>query len=172
MEKKIGALVMGKAEFGPRSLGNRSIIAVTDDDQVQKFINSNIKKRPSFQPFCPSILYEEKDRLFETSYFNKHMTCAFKMKEEHIGKIPASVHVDGTARVQFVNEEVNPHFYKLLKLIKKKTGYGVLINTSYNLHGRTIVRTANDALTDFIDCNLDFLVLGNYLVLPQRKVLS
>ena len=99
---------------------------------VSNGINGSIKNRPLFQPFCPSILEEERERLFEKSYPNKHMTCAFRMKEEHRKKIPASVHVDGTGRAQFVEEKDNPMYYRYLKELKKLTGYGVSINTSFN----------------------------------------
>ncbi len=105
VEGKVGALFHGRMEWGPRALGNRSIIAACNDAEITKKINGSIKNRPLFQPFCPSILEEERERLFETSYPNKHMTCAFRMKHEHREKIPASVHIDGTGRAQFVEEK-------------------------------------------------------------------
>ena len=127
-------------------------------------INLNIKKRPKYQPFCPSCLEEERERLFIKSYPNKHMTAAFRLKKEFANKIPSACHIDLTARPQFVDKTDNPDFYKLLVLMKEKTGYGILINTSFNKHGRTIVRTAKDSIIDFLDCKLDFLILGDYLI--------
>jgi carbamoyltransferase len=164
LEGKIGALTTGDMEFGPRALGHRSIIALPNNESIRTRINSEIKRRPWYQPLCPSILEEDRERLFEKSYKNKHMTCAFRMKKDYMGAVPSAVHIDGTARAQFVDEECDENYFKLLKIIKDKTGYGVIINTSFNLHGRTMVRTGKDAITDFLDCNLDFLLLDKWLV--------
>ncbi len=160
----IGALFQGKMEWGPRALGNRSIIALANDNTTRVKMNKEIKKRPEFQPFCPSILIDEKERLFKSAYNNKHMTCAFRMKEEFIKDLPSAVHIDGTARVQFVSKEDNENYYLLLQEVKTLTGFGVLINTSFNKHGRTIVETPQDAIDDFIDTDLNFLMIGSYLV--------
>jgi len=164
---KVCALFHGRMEFGPRALGNRSIIANPMNEDSREKINSQIKKRPSYQPFCPSILEEERERLFSKSFKHKHMAIAFRMKEKHIKNLPCAVHVDGTARPQFVEEDDNPNYYRYLKELKKITGYGVSLNTSFNLHGRTIVRTPSDAVRDFLDCNLDELFIEGYRV--RRK---
>jgi carbamoyltransferase len=161
---KICALFHGKMEFGPRALGNRSIVASPMFEDTRQRINSTVKRRPSYQPFCPSILEEERNRLFEKSFSHKFMAIAFRMNEEFIQDLPCAVHVDGTARPQFVEEEDNPNYYKYLKALKNITGYGVSLNTSFNLHGRTIVRTPKDALIDFIDCNIDELYIEGYRV--------
>ena len=161
---KICALFHGRMEFGPRALGNRSIIANPMLEDTRKKINSNIKKRPSYQPFCPSILEDERERLFKDSFPHKHMAIAFRMRDEFIEDLPCAVHVDGTARPQFVEEKDNPQYYLYLKTLKKITGYGVSLNTSFNLHGRTIVRSPKDAVIDFIDCNLDELFIEGYRV--------
>jgi carbamoyltransferase len=95
------------------------------------------------------------------------MAIAFRMKEEYIKDLPCAVHVDGTARPQFVEEKDNPNYYRYLKELKNITGYGVSLNTSFNLHGRTIVRTPKDAVVDFIDCNIDDLYIEGYRV--RRK---
>jgi len=164
VDGKIGALFHGRCEFGPRALGNRSIIADVRNQDIQKIINKDIKNRPLFQPFCPSMVIDERERLFERSYDNKHMTIAFKLKEEFKDEIPGSVHVDLTARVQFVSPEDNPNYYNMIKKVKELTGFGVIINTSFNKHGRTMVLTPKDAITDFKDTNLDFMVMEGYLV--------
>jgi len=161
---KICSLFHGKMEFGPRALGNRSIIGNPMLEDTRQRINSTVKRRPSYQPFCPSILEEERERLFKDSFPHKHMAIAFRMKEEHIKNLPCAVHVDGTARPQFVEEQDNPNYYKYLKELKNIMGYGVSLNTSFNLHGRTIVRTPEDAVVDFIDCNLDELFIEGYRV--------
>jgi len=161
---KICSLFHGRMEFGPRALGNRSIIGNPMLEDTRQRINSTVKRRPSYQPFCPSILEEERDRLFKDSFPHKHMAIAFRMKKEHIKNLPCAVHVDGTARPQFVEEEDNPNYYRYLKELKNIMGYGVSLNTSFNLHGRTIVRTPQDAVVDFIDCNLDELFIEGYRV--------
>jgi carbamoyltransferase len=165
---KICALFQGKMEFGPRALGNRSIIANPMFEDTRQKINSTVKRRPHYQPFCPSILEEERERLFRSSFSHKHMAIAFRMKDEFIKDLPCAVHVDGTARPQFVEEKDNPNYFRYLRALKDITGYGVSLNTSFNLHGRTIVRTPEDAVIDFIDCNIDELFIEGYRV---RRVL-
>jgi len=164
VDGKIGAIFHGRMEWGPRALGNRSIIANVKDRNIHKKMNLEIKRRPEFQPFCPSILAEEKDRLFTSVYLNKHMTTACRIKDEFRDEIPGSVHVDGTARAQFVEEYDNPNYYRLLKKVKELTGFGVVINTSFNKHGRTIVESPKDAIVDFIDTDMDYLVIEGILV--------
>ena len=164
---KICALFHGSMEFGPRALGNRSIVANPMIEDTRQKINSTVKRRPAYQPFCPSILEEERERLFHDSFPHKHMAIAFRMKEEFIKFLPCAAHIDGTARPQFVEEGDNPNYYKFLKELKALTGYGVSLNTSFNLHGRTIVRTPKDAIVDFIDCNIDELFIEQFKV--KRK---
>ena len=161
---KICSIFQGRMEFGPRALGNRSIIASPMLEGTRKKINSTVKRRPSYQPFCPSILEDERERLFKNSFPHKYMAIAFRMKDEFVKDLPCAVHVDGTARPQFVEEKDNPDYYRYLVALKDITGYGVSLNTSFNLHGRTIVRTPNDAVVDFIDCNIDELFIEGYRV--------
>src|SRR3989344_477503 len=163
-QEKIGAIFHGKMEWGPRALGNRSILASPLKIDFRDRINKEIKRRPAFQPFCPSILEEERERLFDKSYENKHMTCAFHMKKEFAEQLQSAVHIDGTARAQFVEEKDNPQYYRILKKVKELTGFGVIINTSFNKHGRTIVESPNDAIRDFIDTDMDYLVIEGFLV--------
>jgi carbamoyltransferase len=163
-EGKVIALVNGRMEFGPRALGNRSIVANPAIQEIRDRINSTVKRRPSYQPFCPSILESERDRLFHSSFPHKHMAIAFRMKEEFHTKLPSAIHVDGTARPQFVEASDNSEYYKFLLAVKGATGFGVVLNTSFNLHGRTVVRTADDAITDFLDCNLDHLYIDGYKI--------
>lgn len=161
---QIGGLFQGRMEFGPRALGNRSIIGNASNDKTRYVLNKIIKGRPNFQPFCPSILEEDRNILFEKSYPNKHMTCAFKMKEEYVKHLPSAVHVDNTARPQFVEKEDNENFYLILKEIKKIIGFGVVVNTSFNKHGRTMVLTPDDAIKDFLDSKMDFIFFEEILV--------
>lgn len=158
----------GKMEYGPRALGNRSILADPRSNKVKDIINNTIKRRAWYQPFCPSVLESERKRLFENSYKHKHMAIAFYVKEKYRDKIPAIMHIDGTARPQFVEKEDNPIYHKFLTKFKKLTNYGIILNTSFNLHGRTIVMTPEDALTDFIDCGLNYLFLGKHLIKVKK----
>ena len=164
---KIISVYQGKMEFGPRALGNRSVLADPRNPETRDKINSTVKRRPWFQPFCPSVLEKERERLFEKSYNHKYMAIAFRIKKEFWDKLPSAMHIDGTARPQFVEENNNPNYYKLIKKFKELTGYGIVVNTSFNLHGRTIVRTPEDAITDFIDCNIDAMFIEGFLV--ERK---
>lgn len=161
---KIIGIFHDRMEYGPRALGNRSILADPRNDSVKEDLNNKIKKREWFQPFCPSILESERDKLFESSYNNKHMSCAFSMKKEYHTILPAIIHIDGTARAQFVDSNDNPNYHQLLCALRQETGYGVVLNTSFNKHGRTMVMSPEHAIIDFIDCNLDHLLLSGYLV--------
>tara|TARA_B110000967_G_C18896961_1_gene571433 strand:+ start:2539 stop:4386 length:1848 start_codon:yes stop_codon:yes gene_type:complete len=163
-EGKIGAIFHGRMEYGPRSLGNRSIVASPTDSSIRSRMNLSIKKRPEFQPFCPSMLEEEKDRLFDNAYSNKHMSMAFRLKKEFYDVLPSAIHVDKTARVQFVTEKDNKNYHLLLTEVKRITGYGVILNTSFNKHGRTVVEEPRDAIVDFLDTNMDYLVIEGLLV--------
>ena len=163
-QKKVIALYHGKMEFGPRALGNRSILANPSDKLTRDKINQKIKKRPLYQPFCPSVLEEERVRLFENSFQHKYMATAFVMKKKYWKDLPSAIHIDGTARPQFLEKKDNEQYYKLLKKVKALTGFGIVINTSFNLHGRTIVNTPEDALVDFFDCKMDELYIQGYRV--------
>jgi carbamoyltransferase len=154
----------GRMEFGPRALGNRSIIANPLDPNARDRINNEIKRRHKFQPFCPSVLESERETLFQTSFAHKHMAIAFRIKEKYREKLDSAIHVDGTARPQFVEKQDNPDFFKLISTVKNKTGFGIVLNTSFNLHGRPVVFNADHAIDDFLDCGLDYLFINGYKV--------
>lgn len=166
----IGAIFHGRCEYGPRALGNRSILADSRRADSRERINTVIKGRPLFQPFCPSILEEDRLELFYRSYPNKHMTCAFRMKEYYVKEFPSAVHIDGTCRPQFVEKQDNPNFYRLLKKVKDIIGKGILINTSFNKHGRTIVLKPEDAIIDFIDSRMDFICIEGKFITKNQKI--
>jgi carbamoyltransferase len=168
-ENAIVGIFQSKMEFGPRALGNRSILANPSDPSLRERLNVSIKRRPPWQPFCPVVLNNERNRLFTDSFDHKHMAIAFRVKSEHIDRIPSAVHVDGTARPQFVSEEDNTSLFRILTRLKELTGYGVAINTSFNLHGRTIVMSPSDAIDDFLDCNLDYLYIEGFRV--SKKII-
>jgi carbamoyltransferase len=156
---RIIGVVSGRMEYGPRALGNRSILANPALAATRERINVRVKRRPAFQPCCPSILEEERERLFEASFPHKHMAIAFRMRDAFRAALAGAVHVDGTARAQFVERSDNPEFHRLLERLRELTGFGAAINTSFNLHGRAIVRTAEDAIRDFLDCGIDELYM-------------
>ena len=161
---KICSVFRGKAEYGPRALGHRSILANPTDPNARDAINNKFKRREWFQPFCPIMTDDEAERILQHYYPNKHMTCAFRVKSEFATSIPSVVHVDNTARAQIINKADEPFIYELMVKLKKISGFAVLLNTSFNLHGRAMVNTPQHAFDDFIDCGLDYLVLENYLI--------
>ena len=161
---KIIGVFNGKMEFGPRALGNRSIIANPFDNNARSRINNEIKRRHKFQPFCPSVLEEDRLKLFEESYSHKHMAIAFRMKKNFLKSLSSAIHIDGTARPQFVEKKDNSEFYNLIKAVKKETGFGIVINTSFNLHGRPVVYNVDHAIDDFLDCRLDKLFINGFEV--------
>ncbi|MGC8478587.1 MAG: carbamoyltransferase C-terminal domain-containing protein [Candidatus Micrarchaeia archaeon] len=137
----------GRMEYGPRALGNRSILAPSGNEDVKDRLNLYVKKREWFQPFAPSLLEEDCQRIFEydSKGVPRYMTMAYKSKQEVKDLLKAVVHVDGTGRPQAVGDE-NPAYRDLLKHIKKGTGYGIMLNTSFNIHGEPIVMSPHDAL--------------------------
>ena len=167
-ENKIIGNFFGNIEFGPRALGHRSILANPFFEDTRDKINLQIKKRPWYQPLCPSILEEDREEIFEKSFNHKYMSTAFKAKSKFKDIMPSALHVDLTARPQFVTKDSNFSFWLLLRKIKEKHNFGVLLNTSFNLHGRTNVLRPEDAIIDFLDCNLDELYINSYKV--KKKI--
>ncbi len=137
----------GRMEYGPRALGNRSIVGSSSSEQVKELLNMKVKRREWFQPFAPSVLESEVERLFEydNKGYDKFMTSAYAMKKEHLMRERSVVHVDGTARPQMVGDE-NLEYKELLAGVKKQTGFGIVLNTSFNIHGSPIVMSPSDAL--------------------------
>lgn len=163
---KVVAWFQGSAEFGPRALGNRSILANPTNKEVGDLVNNKIKFRESYRPFCPSVLEEDFNLFFEGKQpLAANMTITYDVKPEIIDKIPAVVHIDNTARIQTVNIEQNELFYKFLIELKHLNGIGMSLNTSFNKKHEPIVNSPLDALATFYSCGLDALVIGNYLVL-------
>lgn len=159
------AWFQGRMEFGPRALGNRSILANPGNPKMQEILNSKIKFRESFRPFCPSVLEEDVSLYFEGAQKKSpHMTITFDVNAWGQESLPSVVHVDKTARIQSVNIEDNPRFYSLLTELKKINGHGVVMNTSFNLSHEPIVCSPRDALASFYASGIDLLILGNYLI--------
>lgn len=163
-EGKLIAWVQGRAEFGPRALGNRSILADPRDPAMKDRINERVKFREHYRPFAPSILHEFGPDYFEDYQETPYMERALRFKTEVTNRVPAVVHVDGTGRLQTVKRDWNPRFHHLLKAFHAQTGVPVLLNTSFNVMGKPIVHTVEDAVGVFLTCGLDALVMGDYLI--------
>lgn len=156
------------AEIGPRALGNRSIIASPIPHWMKDHINHDIKKREWYRPFAPAVLHEYQQSVFDLDYFSPYMLVTSGVKEEWKNRIPAVVHIDGSSRFQSVTPETNNKFHKLISSFHKKSGVPVLLNTSFNGPREPIVETPYDAIKSLHNCNLDFLVLGNYVVVQNK----
>ncbi len=162
-DEKVIGFFDGQAEFGPRALGSRSILADPRNKNAQKLLNEKIKKRESFRPFAPSILEEYGGEYFENYQFTPFMERVLQIKKEKRKFIPAVTHVDGSGRLQSVSKELRPRYHALITEFYKITGIPILINTSFN-ENEPVVNKPEEALDCFLRTNLDVLVLGNYLL--------
>ena len=154
----------GGSEFGPRALGNRSILADPREAKMKDIINERVKHRQPFRPFAPIVLAERAEEIFEECVESPFMLLAMKVRPEWRDKIPAVVHVDGTARVQTVCQDNNERLYKLLKEFDAITGVPVLLNTSFNVKGEPIVEEPQDAVECFLSTGIDYLALQDVLI--------
>lgn len=172
-----------RSEFGPRALGNRSILADPRDEKMQKKLNLKIKYREGFRPFAPSVMEEDYNKFFEGNSPNPYMLLVKNVKSEILEEVPKNysklffleklytkrsklqsiTHVDFSARIQAVSKQTNVKFWMLLNEFKKLTGMGVLINTSFNVRGEPIVNSPTDAFKCFMNTEMDYLVIENYL---------
>ena len=172
----------GRMEFGPRALGNRSILGDPRSENMQKNLNLKVKYRESFRPFAPSVLRDEVNNWFEMNTDSPYMLMVSNIKKEKSidmseeqkklfgidllnikrSEIPAVTHVDYSARIQTVSKETNEIYFNLIKKFKEKTNCPVLVNTSFNIRGEPIVNTPLDAYKCFMGTELDILVLGNF----------
>lgn len=160
---KIIGWFQGRMEFGPRALGSRSILASPLHEDMQARLNE-VKDREDFRPVAPVVTEEDAAEWFENAKQSPYMLFVYPVRKDKQALIPAVTHVDGTARIQTVNEAQHPAYYQLLQAFKKKTGVPVLINTSFNTLGKPIVCTPRDALECFWSSPFDALVIGSFLV--------
>ena len=192
-EEKVIGLFDGRMEFGPRALGNRSIIADCRFPKMQSRINLKVKYRESFRPFAPIVLKErsrdyfdlecESPYMLKVGFVNKNRCYPFNIDERlkdssddmikvisvPRSDIPAVTHVDYSARIQTVDEDRNPNIYSILKKYEELTGYGVLVNTSFNVRGEPIVCTPKDAYECFMRTDIDVLVLGQFILYKEEQ---
>ena len=179
----------GRAEFGPRSLGNRSILGDPRSPNMQKILNLKVKYRESFRPFAPSVLENDTKNWFEINIESPYMLMVANVKSNKIfslteeekklfgidklnikrSEIPAVTHVDYSARIQTVNYKKNPIYHDLITKFKEKTGCPILINTSFNVRGEPIVNTPMDAFNCFMGTELDTLVVGNCFLSKKKQ---
>lgn len=166
-ENQIVARFQGAMEWGPRALGNRSILTRAVDPAVTGKLNRMLD-RSDFMPFAPALLDEDADRYCLGAAAARHaaefMTVCFDCTETMRRAHSPIVHVDGTARAQLVRQETNPGFHRILTLLKEHVGSSVVLNTSFNIHEEPIIRTPDEAVAAFVKAGLDALVIGNYLV--------
>jgi carbamoyltransferase len=150
-------------EWGPRALGNRSILADPRKPEMKEILNQRIKRRESFRPFAPSILLESVDEYFEQNYPDPFMIKVYLIRPDKRPLVPAVTHVDGTGRLQTVAEEDNPLYWRLIKEFEQITQIPMLLNTSFN-ENEPIVCHPREALDCFLRTKMDVLVLGPYLM--------
>ncbi len=161
---QIVAWFQGRMEWGPRALGNRSILGNPTVRGTADRINEIIKFRENWRPFCPSILKEYGSEILDTTHDSPFMTFCFNVRDSWRSRIPEIVHVDGTARPQFVSKEQNPLYYELIQKFHALTGVPLVINTSLNRRGEPMVCSPEDALRMFDGSGLRYLAIGNYLI--------
>jgi carbamoyltransferase len=163
-DEKVVGWFQGRSEFGPRALGNRSILADPRNPSMKDVLNARVKFRQAFRPFAPIVLAERASEIFEGDEESPFMLLAKGVNPAWRDKIPAIVHVDGTARVQTVRRDQNERLYLLLQEFDKLTGVPVLLNTSFNIKGEPIVETPADAMRCFLSTGIDYLVLHDMLI--------
>ena len=162
VEGNVVGWYQGKMEWGPRALGNRSIIADPRNAKMKDILNEKIKHRESFRPFAPCILEEYTSEYFDVDVSSPYMLLVAPVKKPE--KIPAVTHVDGTARLQTVSKDINLLFYNLITEFYKITGIPVLINTSMNVRGEPIVDTPEQAYNMIVKTDMDYIVMGDYII--------
>ncbi|MCJ7736074.1 MAG: hypothetical protein MUQ10_02005 [Anaerolineae bacterium] len=150
-------------EFGPRALGNRSILADPRRPDMKDILNARVKHRESFRPFAPSVLEECSNEFFVAACPSPYMIVVFDVRPEKRAVVPAITHVDGTGRVQTVSQKANPRYWTLIKEFEKITGVGMVLNTSFNVMGEPIVCRPSEAIECFLNTGIDRLIIGNYL---------
>jgi len=186
---KIVGWFQGRMEWGPRALGNRSILGDVRNEKMQKKLNLKIKYRESFRPFAPSVLMEDVKDFFKSGHSSPYMLLITDVVENRLSKLPANfeklplkkklyckrsdiqaiTHLDFSARLQTVHRETNYRYWMLINEFKKKTKYGIVVNTSFNVRGEPIVCSPDDAYRCFMRTEMDYLVMGNYLFDKKKQ---
>lgn len=168
-KQKIVGWFQGRAEIGPRALGNRSILSDARDVKIKDLINKKIKHREPFRPFAPVVLLERAHEFFDISQPDPFMTLAPQIHPDKVHLIPAAAHVDGTGRIQTIERSANPLYYGLIEEFAKITGIPVILNTSFNRQ-EPVVNSPSDAISCFLRTEMDVLVLGNYYTTDHNSL--
>jgi carbamoyltransferase len=188
-EGQVVGWYQGRQEFGPRALGNRSILGDARNPEMQRRLNLKIKFREGFRPFAPSVLAEEAGRYFQLDRASPYMLLVAPVREAHRQELPpgyaqmpmrekldvqrstlpAITHIDFSARIQTVHADTNPRYYRLLQAFKETTGQGLVVNTSFNVRGEPVVCSPEEAFRCFVRTQMDHLVMGNYLFDKNRQ---
>ena len=161
---KLLGWMQGRAEFGPRALGNRSILADPRDPEMKQKINAKVKFREEFRPFAPSVLHEFGEQYFENYVETPYMERALRFRPEVRDRVPAVVHIDQSGRLQSVKFDSNPRFYRLIQSFHRISGVPIVLNTSFNMMGKPIIHCVEDAVGVFLTTGLDALAIGDYLI--------
>jgi len=154
----------GRAEYGPRALGNRSILADPRRAEMTDIVNARVKHREGFRPFAPAVLAHALGDYFEALGPAPFMLKVWPVRPDKRSVIPAVTHVDGTGRVQTVTPESNPRFYRLIEAFDARTGVPVVLNTSFNVRGEPIVCSPDDALDCYLGTQIDAMAIGPFLL--------
>ena len=160
--------VQGGAEFGPRALGHRSLIADPRSSKTKERLDTEVKRREWFRPYAPSVLAEHADEWFEMLGPSPYMLLAVNTREEVRDKVPAIVHVDGSARVQTVERDVEPLYHRLISKFHELTGVPIVVDTSFNGYGEPMVETTEDAIAAMHQMGLEALAVGDHLIRPRK----
>lgn len=164
---KVIGWFQGRFEWGPRALGNRSILADPRDEKMKDLVNIKIKFREPFRPFAPSVLRERAEALFELNGIADHYPLRFMLYTLPVRRrdlIPAATHINGSSRIQLVDKQTNPRFYRLIERFYQATGVPAILNTSFNQRGQPIVNSPEDAFDTFSKSQMDMLILGNFIM--------
>ena len=161
-------MARGRAEYGPRALGHRSILADPRDPQIKTKLNERVKRREAFRPFAPAVLHEHGPAWFESYARSVHMERALRFLPAVQGRVPGVVHIDGTGRLQSVTRESDAGFHALLERFFELTGIPIVLNTSFNVMGKPIAHSVEDAVAVFFTSGIDALVLEDRLFEKTR----
>ncbi|MCR4314799.1 MAG: carbamoyltransferase [Planctomycetes bacterium] len=162
---KVVGWFQGRMEFGPRALGARSILADPRPAEMKDIINAKVKFRERFRPFAPAVLAEKAHEWFEMDFSSRFMLLVPQVREEKRSAVQAITHADGSARVQTVERDSNPRFYRLIEKFAELTGVPMLLNTSFNVRGEPIVCTPQDAIASYLKSGIDMLVIGDFMLI-------
>jgi carbamoyltransferase len=162
-QHKVVAVMQGRAEFGPRALGHRSILADPRSAKMKDRLNDEVKFREQFRPFAPSVLLEHAKDWFEDWQPSPYMERTLRFRPEKRERVPAVVHVDGTGRLQTVSKELSPRFHELISRFYELTSVPMVLNTSFNVMGKPIVHSVEDAAAVYFTSGIDALVIEDCL---------